>query len=936
MKRFQLFLCIFPVLGISSQTANAAQPACSLVPPPLSVARANIFNAEQEQWLGDAQSDLVEPRYTILPDSESAYITQIGQKLLAQLPSTPIHYSFHLFESADLRSFSLSGGHVYISRKLVLDARSEDELAAMLAQEIGRAYTHHAASLVTLRLNKMMNVKSLGDRSDVVDRFQRLLNIPIPDNAQLNDEEQKKDELLADRVALYALIKAGFAPQAFTSFLDRINLNGGYTGNFFTDLFETTPDVSVRIRQAHKVIESLPDSCRIIRPQYRPQFKPFQEAMSAERINPFVSPTPDLRSIAVDPPMNPALENVRLSPDGKYALAQNDAQIHVLTTTPTKLLFSIDAPGAQMAQFTPDSANVVFYYDTLRVENWNVLSQQPAGVLDFPDYIGCQQTSLSPVGNAFACFTRNGDSVWLRLIDLQSGQVLYQNLNIFRGGFGDWNSAANLINGQRQAAATWSQDGRYFLAVSGSGVVCFDMQQRREVKLKGPLSNLYEGRFAFVDSNKLLFECDWGSKNPDAWNRFKMCFTTFPDGQSIKNLTLGLQWLAPITKGPRVLTGPVEGAAAAFLDPATGTSGPSFKLETVDLSGDTMAEEAPNGDLLAGKAGGTMSSVTLPVSPLPPLEAGAFSADGRYLAISDRGRGATWDLSTGKRIAATSPFRTASFDGNGKLLTRFVNQELKPAGDTAVDWKTQKVIEGVSVGITEARYGNLLLRMKTPVPNLNFYISTELEGDDATTGARLWSRHFSYGIPEIAPADGDHILLTMDPKSDIGGDQIRHNRNKFIRTADEVGKYDKDSYLIEVVSSQTGAIQRLVLAPELKSSQGLGRSAGLFGDLLAVHGGRNNTVIYRLTDGTRLMAFFGRALACDPGLGLVAANNRTQELSIYDIRSGRELERLTMDRAPLLARFIPDKRQLLVLTATQQVYILNLPENPPVQTSGEK
>jgi hypothetical protein len=211
-----------------------------------------------------------------------------------------------------------------------------------------------------------------------------------------------------------------------------------------------------------------------------------------------------------------------------------------------------------------------------------------------------------------------------------------------------------------------------------------------------------------------------------------------------------------------------------------------------------------------------------------------------------------------------------------------------------------------------------------------------LEGDDATTGARLWSRHFPYGIPEIAPAEGDHILLTMDPESDTGRDQIRHNRNKFIRTSDEIGKYDKDSYLIEVVSSQTGAVERLVLAPELKTSQGLGRSAGLFGDLLAVHGGRNNTVIYRLTDGTRLMAFFGRALACDTGLGLVAANNRAQELSIYDNTSGRKLERLTMDRAPLLARFIADKRQLLVLTATQQVYILNLPENPLVQKSVEK
>ena len=89
-----------------------------------------------------------------------------------------------------------------------MDARSEDELAAMLAQEIGRVYTHHSASTVTLRLDKLMHVKTLGDRADVIDKFQRLLNIPETEASQLNSDDQQEDELLADKVGLYAIIRA--------------------------------------------------------------------------------------------------------------------------------------------------------------------------------------------------------------------------------------------------------------------------------------------------------------------------------------------------------------------------------------------------------------------------------------------------------------------------------------------------------------------------------------------------------------------------------------------------------------------------------------------------------------------------------------------------------------------------------------------------------
>jgi hypothetical protein len=451
--------------------------------PPLRVHRANIFTEQQEQWLGDAQAEMIEPRYTLLPEDESAYLDEIGKRLLDQLPPTSIHYTFHVFESPELRAFSLAGGHIYISRKLIMDAHSEDELAAMLAQEIGRVYIHHSASVITLELDKLMHVKTLGDKANVYDKFERLLNYPPNDASQLGLDDQTHDELLADQVGLYAMMKAKYAPEAFAAFLDRVNDNGGYTGNLFTNLFDMTPTVSVRVRMAHKTVDALPESCRRPRPVYRPGFEPFRDALQAQRINPIVAATPGLDSIRLQPPMSPALENVVLSADGKYMLAQDQYQIHVLSTSPPQVRFSVDALGAEMAQFTPDSRFLVFNYNDLHIEKWELASGQPASISDFVDYAGCVQTSFSPDGNVMACISYNGDYIWLKLVDVNSDRMLYENTHFFEWDIRPFGSNAR-FNPNFEALMRWTTDGRYFVAASGTSAMAYDLKNHQEVKLQ--------------------------------------------------------------------------------------------------------------------------------------------------------------------------------------------------------------------------------------------------------------------------------------------------------------------------------------------------------------------------------------------------------------------------------------------------------------------
>ena len=923
-------------LGFAAVGSARAEAACQISAPALSVKRANIFTPQQEEWLGEAQAAEMEPQYMLLPTEKTGYLARLAEKLAGELPAAPYHYVVHVFESGEIRSFSLAGGQIYLSRKLVLDARNEDELAGMLAHEIGRVYTHHTATALTLQLKNLLNVKQVGGEDDVNDQFQRLLNVPrvfldTKWKPRLSEQDQQDDELLADRVGFYAYVKAGYAPGEYASMLDRVSVNVGFRGNILTDLMEVTPVVSMRVNLAKKMAKGLPGASRETPASRNAVFTDFQAAMNRAPVNPLTAETPGLAYAALDPPMSPALENVRVSPDGRYLLAQDGWQIHVYERSPLKLLFSIDALDAQMAQFTPDSKDVVFYYSGLRFEDWSIARKQINGALDFSDYYGCLQASLSPDGFTFACFSRNWDMGWLKLTDLRTGKLVYQDLNFYRPQLGPQATGPVMraVNEARQGAAAWSQDGRYFVASSGTANVAFDVEAQKTVNLGLDLHNLTESRMAFVQADKLAFECDWGHKAGGPLDTFKMCFTTFPGGLPLNTFTMGRTWIASVTKSPFLLTGPAEGSAAALFDPATGKLRATFPLEPADLTGDTVVREAWGGGIETGKLGGAMEKAATPVTPLYSPETAYFSEDGRFLAVSDRGRGAVWDVTTGKQTALTGPFRNAMFDGEDKLEAKIHDWELKPARNLVIDRRTGKVAPTLSWQAEQIQYGSVLVDYKPFLPEQTVDREVTIEGADAKTGAALWSRRFKWSAPLILQPDNDkQLLLVADREDETGSEEADHHRNLVLRTSDQIREFQERGLVVEVLDARTGAPQRIYVAPELPVYSGAGvpagnrdqRSADLYGHLLTIYGNHNNSVVYNATTGKRMMAFFGRVLTADSSTGLVAGTNQPQEVSIYDVNTGKKIETVMLDNYPMAARFVPGTRTLLVLSATQRVY----------------
>jgi WD40 repeat protein len=935
MKRCVYLLVLCTLASLSVPGWSQATSSCSMAQPPLRSDKPNIFNDEQEQWLGDAHARQQESGYDLLPAKDSAELDRIGRKVLSMLPETQTHYTFRVYESSVANAFSLAGGYIYVSRKLITDARSEDEVAGVLAHEIGHIYTHQIAVSLTRRLRALLKVDSLGGKEDVEDKLQLLLNAPWKYGAEESEDDAEKDELLADRVGMYAMVKAGYAPRAFAENLDRIAANKGHTGNILTDLLGTTSEISLRVRVARKVSGSLPEACGKLQPGASPQFKSFQEAVRSAPIHPLIEPTPGLTSLKLDPPMHPALSQVRFSPDGKLVLAQDENAIHVLSRSPLKRLFSIAARSAMPAQFTPDSKQVVFHFPSLRVERWDVATGSRSSFHELIDYEGCMQTSLSPDGKTFICLSTSQAGVWLKLSDVESGRQFYENKNFYVAlTIGSPDVIVRNGGTMHVGTVTYSQDGSTVLILCGARALAFDLVERKPISLGNDLNRLIEGRAAFVDSKKLVFACDWEYKAMSSRDTFKMCETTFPDGMPLNEFKIGYQWLDPITRGDHVLIGPFKDNAAMLAEPSTGKATLGFKMDSLDIYDQYLATENERGGVTVGELGGqNMESVELPPAEMIEMQAAGFSPDGRFLAYSSKARSSIWDLKTQKRVSLMRPFRAVRFNDQDIMFAQYTETHQRPGQNFQIDLKTGKASEGAKFAIDQFQNGDVLVTFQPFEKTGDTSRNIDLQIADTTTGAALWSRRFPHEAPVVRQSEDGALLFIMDLREGTAEPETKHAGPKFVKSSDTRYEAVAQGLLIEVLDSHTGDLRRAIQVPERPGEWSSPRTAAVYGDYLVVHGIANNSVIYRVSDGKRLGAFYGRVIAGDGELGLLAATNRDQEVIVYSAADGKEMQRMTVDHWPRAARFIRDRRALLVLTASQAVYPINLPSGGLMQAS---
>ena len=253
-------LSLFAVIGFVASPVTVAEN--SPTPPKSAVAQfddpysdfrnvrhtnAGLLNERDEIKLGTQLHRQATKKFR-LTDVGLNRVERIGQRVARTSARPNLLYKFHVIENREINGLSLPGGHIYITTGL-LKIANDDELASVLAHEVGHIAARH--SLKTLKKRKEYNdfAKSIGELTGVAGDIGRelgeMLGQGLGEGFLLIHSREEERE--ADYLGVRGMAKAGFDPQGMVTMFQKLQRIQGQTPDLITSLLSDHPDVQERI-----------------------------------------------------------------------------------------------------------------------------------------------------------------------------------------------------------------------------------------------------------------------------------------------------------------------------------------------------------------------------------------------------------------------------------------------------------------------------------------------------------------------------------------------------------------------------------------------------------------------------------------------------------------------------------------------------------------
>lgn len=179
------------------------------------------------------------------------YVNRVGKNLAAQSSRPTLDWTFGVLDSDEFNAFAAPGGYVFVTKGLLKEIENEAQLAGVMGHEIAHVTGRHAlnvySSVKANQCQTALAAKAGGKLAAQATGFKGALSSPIGyinlnDVANIDILAEMTDKLVesittqgyahsdeydADRRAAALVLGAGYDPNAFISFLDRIPEGGG-------------------------------------------------------------------------------------------------------------------------------------------------------------------------------------------------------------------------------------------------------------------------------------------------------------------------------------------------------------------------------------------------------------------------------------------------------------------------------------------------------------------------------------------------------------------------------------------------------------------------------------------------------------------------------------------------------------------------------------
>ena len=163
----------------------------------------------EEYVLKEREMDLLNNR---LLDSAMWVITS---RLKRHIPVSEYDYQIKIIESEMVNAYTIPGGKIFISKALISFCESPEELAAVLAHEIGHVEKRHTVSRILKEFTVSLLFGIISGSDTVL--LSELWKTTISSSFDLEQEKE------SDEYAMQLLEKAGISPKAIAAFFRKLN-----------------------------------------------------------------------------------------------------------------------------------------------------------------------------------------------------------------------------------------------------------------------------------------------------------------------------------------------------------------------------------------------------------------------------------------------------------------------------------------------------------------------------------------------------------------------------------------------------------------------------------------------------------------------------------------------------------------------------------------
>lgn len=248
-----MYKAIRTVTAALALTTGAAVGAPAL--PAMGDVANDALTVAQERDVGRQMMAEVYRRLPLLEDPEAtAYIQDLGRRLATHSDAPQLDYRFFIVDSPSINAFAMPGGYIGVNSGLIISARSESELAGVLAHEIAHVTQRHlarrveAAQRMTVPNMALLLASILLSTQDAQAGGAAMAAATAGSiQQQLNYSRGFEHE--ADHLGIRMLAAAQFDPQGMPAFFDRLAQATRYQ-NRPPEYLSTHPVTESRVAEA--------------------------------------------------------------------------------------------------------------------------------------------------------------------------------------------------------------------------------------------------------------------------------------------------------------------------------------------------------------------------------------------------------------------------------------------------------------------------------------------------------------------------------------------------------------------------------------------------------------------------------------------------------------------------------------------------------------